>query len=149
MVLRVLLSVWAAAAPLAAVPPAVVNIGLVWPAASTNGDFGDNLEVMAALVAIEQVNVDSTLLPEVRLQAQNHSLMMSMIRSLATDADYAYLKSHVAKQLVENLLAEGSVAAVGAGWSSDVLALSPHLTAAGIPLISPSATASQLSNLTR
>eukprot|EP01050_Picozoa_sp_SAG11_P001729 SAG11_NODE_79_length_17750_cov_28.445980_5_plen_579_part_00 len=126
-----------------------VTIGLLWPQSDDAAvNLGDQSESLAAAVALAQINNDSTVLPNVRLEGRDHSLMMAMIRSLASDSDYTHLKDVIAEQLVADLVVEGSVAAVGAGWSSDVMTLSPYLTAARIPLISPSATATWLSNAT-
>ena len=95
------------------------------------------------------MNADENILPGICLQTKEYGLDMAMIRSLGSDKDFGPLRHYIAAQLTDKLLADGAVGAVGAGWSSDVVALSPSFTTAKIPLVSHSATAASLSNISR
>ena len=97
-------------------------------------------------LAVERINADATILPHHRLVITLHQTGLSMLRSLPPGEAFHDLRSATAEQMVGDLVKEGAVAAVGAGYSSDNLALGPHLAASSLPIISHSATAGFLSN---
>jgi ABC-type branched-subunit amino acid transport system substrate-binding protein/ABC-type proline/glycine betaine transport system substrate-binding protein len=147
---RELWAPWISAAQEVAQRRTNVTIALVWPQLVTEleGTEQEKLEQAAVQLALERINADSSLLPSIRLQPFIHPSGVSVLRSLGADTHYSGFQTVAARQMVADLVQAGAVAAVGAGWSSENLVLAPHLRAAGLPIISHSATAGVLSNST-
>ena len=102
-------------------------------------------------LAVDLINLDPILLPGVNLVVELADVSrLRALRNVGGGAnDAAYLRIVEASHLVEQLRRADVVATVGAGYSSDVMVLAPPMFAAGIPLISQSATKSTLSNKTQ
>ena len=100
----------------------------------------------AAALAIAHVNA-AEILSGVSLQLERGNI--HVLRALSGDEKLTNYRAAQADAIVTELVAAGVVATVGAGWSSDVLAVSPALHAAGIPLLSHTATLSALSNASK
>eukprot|EP01051_Picozoa_sp_SAG22_P017072 SAG22_NODE_2550_length_2454_cov_2.338004_3_plen_554_part_01 len=120
-----------------------VTIGLLFPSIIF-GEQREQLQLRAAQLAIAHVNADDSVLSDIRLVV--HTEDLSMIRILnGNPATTTEQKIAEAQSISLGLASSNPVAAVGAGWSSDVVSVAPNLH---VPLLSPSATNAKLSNST-
>ena len=125
-----------------------VNVTIGALLALSNDDTDEKAYLDSIQLAIAHVNLDPELLPGVNLQLELADV--SRLRALgnvgagAYGADY--LRIVEASHLSEQLARANVVAAVGGGYSSDVLVLARPMHDAGIPLLSQSATKSILSD---
>lgn len=120
-----------------------LTIALLY-AHSSDSDSPD--DIAAAQIGLDMVQADDDVLPDFQLNAV--LIDTSRVRTLnAAGSAEANLQQYVdeeASAVGLQVAQAGAVAAVGAGYSSDAIAISPAL--GGIPLLSFSATAAVLSN---
>ena len=121
-----------------------INISGIY--AQANDDVSANAYIIAAQLAVTEINANSTVLggATLALTVHDHGHIRAVSRS---QEGYETTLNTFASGLVDNIEAAAAVGVVGAGYSSDVMALAqPLLHGAKLPLISQSATAPSLSN---
>eukprot|EP01048_Picozoa_sp_COSAG05_P009263 COSAG05_NODE_749_length_7548_cov_9.496442_2_plen_704_part_00 len=111
----------------------------------------EQTELATMEIAVNQINQNLAILPMHRLKivVVDSSTLRYLNRDKTGSAASVYQNVLEAETLVRQLKQAGAVAVVGAGLSSDVLAIHTPMHAADIPLLSHSATKSSLSNISR